>query len=293
MDNPLVYLLLGLLVAWVLSYFYSYMHNQRKLKNVAAWLQTSIHILGTKVSSRWYGTDRMDVTVAEGRGNIFEAAVVLGVQSRQLFRALLSILRGGRDSISILATLRKPTARGMEFEIYETKGPVPATVATAEKSSQPWQIVAHPKAAAYQIAYRTPGAKEMAIRTLTLLLDDKFDLRRFSVRSSSPHIFVIVNSGMLPPSDAANLLQLVRTISDEVATLPEKELGRSPKSPKNQPKNENKSLARLEKPRSAIERQRRVSILPRQGATPLEGVDKLIMEYPRIRTGDDKKADLN
>jgi hypothetical protein len=103
-----------------------------------------------------------------------------------------------------------------------------------------------------------------------------------------------VNSGMLPPTDAANLLQVVRAISDEVATLPEKELGRSQKpSKKETGKNDNKSLARVEKPRSAIERQRRVSILPRPGATPAPGIDPQITEFPRIWIGDDKKADLN
>lgn len=280
MDNPLFFLLLGVAVAWVGSYFYSMLHNQRKVKVLAAWLQASIHILGTKISSRFVGTDRVDATVGEGRGNIYEAAIVIGVQSRQFFRAVLSLARGGRDSITILATLRRPTARGLEFEIFEANGPLPVTVVTAGTSSEPFEISEHPNQPAYKVAYRSLGGREIALRTLTILLDDKFNVRRFSVRPTSPHFMVVLNVNALPQSDSSNLLQLVKTLSDEVAVAPVP--ATTPAKAERKAKRSNQPVIKTN-----------LSILPRNGAVPAPGIDPGII-LPRDTQGKNHPpADLN
>lgn len=217
MDNPLVFLLLGLLVAWVGSYFYSFQRNRSKLRRLAGWLKEALPILGTKQSSRWQGADRLDVLVNEGRGNIREAAIVLGMQSRQLFKAIISLVRHGRDSMTVLVSLTKPPFAGNEFEIFEADGPLPRSVLAAVDTAQAWHIEDFPRANSYKIAFRTDTAKEMAKRLLTLLLDDQFEVRRFSVRPNAPHFLLVLNLGRMPQVEAAGLLRLLRSLADEVA----------------------------------------------------------------------------
>ena len=217
MDNPLFFLLLGLLVAWVGSYFYSFQHNRRKLRYLALWLQEALVLLGSGYTSRWQGSDRLDIILPEGRGNIREAAIVLGMQSRQLFKALLSLVRAGRDSLTLLVSLRTGTVAGREFEIFEAKGPIPRSITLAADSVQPWKIEDYPRAPLYRVAFRTPAARESAYAVLALLLDDGFNLRRLSARSSAPHLMLVLNLGVVPKVEAASLLRLMKNLSDEVS----------------------------------------------------------------------------
>lgn len=220
MDNPLVFLLLGLLIVWVGSYFYSFQRNRRKLRLLASWLKEALPILGAKQSSRWQGADRLDVFVNEGRGNIREAAIVLGMQSRQLFKMIISLVRRGRDSMTTLVSLTKAPVAGNEFEIYEATGPIPRSVLAAAGTEQAWQTEDFSRNGAYKLAFRTTTAQETAQRVITLLLDDGYELRRFSVRPSAPHFMLVLNMGKMPQVEAADLLRLLRTLADEVARPP-------------------------------------------------------------------------
>lgn len=217
MDNPLFFLLLGLLVAWVGSYFYSFQHNRRQLRYLAGWLKEALSLLGSGYTSRWQGSDRLDIILAQGRGNIREAAIVLGMQSRQLFKALLSLVRAGRDSLTLLVSLKTPTVAGREFEIFEAKGPMPRNVSLEVESAQPWKIEDYPRAPLYRIAFRTSAARESAFGVLTLLLDDGFNLRRLSVRPSAPHLLLVLNLGVMPKTEATALLRLMKNLSEEVS----------------------------------------------------------------------------
>ncbi|HEX2911150.1 MAG TPA: hypothetical protein VH186_10110 [Chloroflexia bacterium] len=216
MDNPFFYLLLGLLVAWIGSYFYSIQRNRKRLREIAYWLQDALPLLGAKHTSQWRGADRLDIFVNEGRGNIREAALVGGMQSRQLFKAVISLIRGGRDSLTLLVSLQKPPASGNEFEIFEAKMPVPRTVVGASDSGNPWQIENYARSNFYKLAFRTPNAREMASRILTLLLDDGFVVRRLSTRPGAPHIMLVLNMSAAPKVEAAALLRLVKGLSDEL-----------------------------------------------------------------------------
>jgi hypothetical protein len=217
MDNPLFFLLLGLLVAWVGSYFYSFQHNRRKLRYLASWLQEALVLFGSGYTSRWQGSDRLDIIVAEGRGNIRESAIVLGMQSRQLFKALVLLVRAGRDSMTMLVSLKTGTVAGREFEIFEAKGPIPRSVTLAADSAQPWKVEDYPRTPLYRVAFRTPAARESAFAVLALLLDDGFNLRRLSVRASAPHLMLVLNLGVVPKVEAASLLRLMKNLSDEVS----------------------------------------------------------------------------
>lgn len=219
-DNPLVFLLLGLLILWVGSYFYSFQRNRSKLRNLASWLKDDLPILGVKPSSRWQGADRLDVFVNEGRGNIREAAIVLGMQSRQLFKMVISLVRRGRDSMTTLVSLTKAPAAGNEFEIYEAAGPIPRVVLASADTDQKWETIDFSRNNAYKIAYRTETARETAERVLTLLLNDRFEVRRFSVRPNAPHFLLVLNLVKMPQVEAAELLRLLRNLADEVARPP-------------------------------------------------------------------------
>lgn len=233
MNNPLVLLLLGLLIIWVGSYFYSCQRNRRALRLLANWLKEALPILGARQSSRWQGADRLDVFVTEGRGNIREAAIVLGMQSRQLFKLIISLVRRGRDSMTTLVSLTRATAAGNEFEIFETAGIIPRVVLAASDTEQPWQTEDFARNNAYRIAFRSDNAREMARRVLTLLLDEGFEVRRLSVRPNAPHFMLVLNLRKMPQVEATGLLRLLRTLADEVAQSPEKSFKRPEKSLKN------------------------------------------------------------
>ncbi len=216
-NNPLFFLLLGLLVTWVGSYFYSIQFNRRRLRGLAQWLQSALPLLGIKWNSRWQGADRLDVLVSEGRDNVREAAIVMALQSRQLFKALLSTLRHGRDSLTLLASLNHAPPRSGEYEIFEASGPLPRYVAAEANGVQPWEVLDYPRSKVYRVAARSQSGREAAFRVLTLLLDDGLEVRRISLRAGAPHIMVVVNLGKLPQIEAAAFLRVIKNMSDEAA----------------------------------------------------------------------------
>lgn len=262
-DNPLLYLLLGLLFAWVASYLYSIQHNRRRLRQLAMWLKDALPLLGGRASSTWHGADRLTVSIPDGRGNIREAAIVLGMQSRQLFRALVSLLRGGRDSLTMLVSLHKGPVNGNEFEIFEAAAPLPKVVVAAAQTAQPWEVEEYARNKAYRLAFRTSTGRETAQRVLTLLLDDGFNLRRFSVRSSVPHLMLVLNVGVLPRTEAAALLRLIRNLSEEV-TRPPRPAGPAPAKSQSSPSSTSRSR-RSTVPNSVI--------FPPDGSSPEPGID--------------------
>ncbi len=213
LDNPLTYFVFGLLFAWVASYFYSIWHNRRKLTFVARWLEEALHILGSHTTSRWHGTDRLDILVGEGRGVIKEAAIVLGAQSRRLFSAMLSLVRGGRDSMSFLVQLSRNPQPLFHYEIFGLKEPLPQSVLL---DSQAWEIEDYPRGAPYRVAFKTSEGRASAFRVIALLHDMKLDIRRVSVRPNVPQLFFVFNLPGLPQSDANELLRLIRNLVEEV-----------------------------------------------------------------------------
>jgi hypothetical protein len=213
LDNPLAYLIFGLLFAWVASYFYSAWHNRRKLTWVARWLEESLPILGSKISSRFHGTDRLDILINEGRGIIKEAAIVVGVQSRRLFNALISVVKGGHDSMSFMVQLNRAPNPNFYFEIYGLKEPVPQLVMLTPEA---WQIEDYPRAP-YHIAFKTSVARESAFRLIALLHDLNLDIRRISIRSTMPQVFLVFNLTRQPQVEAGELLRIIRSLSEEVS----------------------------------------------------------------------------
>jgi hypothetical protein len=213
LENPLAYFLLGLLFAWVGSYFYSPWHNRRKLTWMARWLEEPIHILGGRISSRWSGTDRLDILINDGRGVITEAAIVLGAQSRRIFNLIISLARGGRDSMSFLIQLRQTPPPSIHFEIFSTKAPLPRTIALDEQS---WQLENYPNGAPYRVAFKTTAGRDSAFRLIALLHDLRLEIRRISVRSTVPQLFLVFNLNRLPQFDSAELLRVIRSLADEI-----------------------------------------------------------------------------
>lgn len=214
LDNPLAYFVFGLLFAWVISYFYSAWHNRRKLTWLARWLEDALPLLGGKISSRFQGTERLDILVNEGRGVIKEAAIVLGVQSRRLFNLVISLIKGGRDSMSYMIHLNRAPDPNFYFEIYGLKEPVPRLILLDPAT---WQIEDYPRAP-YRVAFKTSEAKESAFRLIALLHDLKLNIRRVSIRSTMPQIFMVFNLTHLPQVEAGELLRIIRSLVEEVTT---------------------------------------------------------------------------
>ncbi len=240
LDNPLTYFIFGLLFAWIGSYFYSAWHNRRKLTWLAKWLEPSLHILGSKISSRWHGTDRLDILIGEGRGMMRDGAIVLGVQSRRLFNALISTLRGGRDNMNILVSLQNMPASAYQFEVFGAKEPVPRTVAL---NMAAWDIEDYSRAP-YRVAFQDETGRDNAFRLITLLLDLGLDIRRVSVRPVLPQLFFTFNMGRLPQSEAGELLRIVRGVAEE-ASQPAKTNLRPPRSGNKSSKTSKKEIDKL------------------------------------------------
>jgi hypothetical protein len=259
MENPLFFVLLVLLVAWASSYLYSFQHNRSKLRSLAGWLQDALSLLGSGYNSRWRGSDRLDVVIPTGRGNIREAAIVIGMQSRQLVKAVISLVRRGRDSLTMLISLKDAPVAGREFEIFESKGPMPRNVLLAEGSLQSWEVETYPQNANYQVAFRTQAARKSAFTLLAALQDNRFDLRRLSVRASAPHLMLVLNVGAIPKSDASALLRLVKNLSQDVA---------QPLKPETSAKSRSKQSS---KPGRAS--QTAQPLLPEDAVPPTPGID--------------------
>jgi hypothetical protein len=236
LQNPLSFFLLGLFFAWVASYFYSAWHNRRKLTILARWLEPALPILGSGTTSRWRGTDRLDVLIGEGRGPLVEAAIVIGVQSRRLFSAILSLLRGGRDSMSFLIRLNRPLNPASYFEIFGSKEPPPQGVLLEPEA---WKIEEYSRGKPYRIAFREAAGRESALRVVALLQDLQLEIRRVSVRSSAPQLFFVFNVGQLPQSDPSELLRLLRNLAEEVTTP-----GRNPETNRERPSTRSKNRER-------------------------------------------------
>jgi hypothetical protein len=220
MENPLFFLVLGLMVAWVGSYFYSMQYNRRKLTILGRWLQEALTQLGGRVSSRWTNQDTLSISINDGRGRIKEVLVVLAAQRRDLYSMLISLVRGGKDSMSFVLALNPPTRAGAEFEIFKKGTPVPKAVLLGLGGVKDWAIEDYSRNALYQIAARTEATREMASRLITLLLDDGYDIRRVSIRPTTPHMMLVFDIPGLPQADAHDLVQLIRNLADEVSSTP-------------------------------------------------------------------------
>jgi hypothetical protein len=215
MDNPLFYLVLGILLAWAISFLYSFQVSRKKITWLARWLEPALPLLGSQIKSNWKGNNTLTITIERGKGIIRESAFVLGVQSKVLFSMLVSLVRGGKDSITILVSINPPTRAGAEFEIFEANAPVPRSL--LHLSQTDWRIEDYPRGAPFKIAFKETAARESAFRLIALLKDDGFFIRRISVRLTTPHILIVLNVPHLPAARAEDLLQLIRNLAEEVA----------------------------------------------------------------------------
>jgi hypothetical protein len=214
MDNPFFYLALGILLAWAVSFLYSFQVSRRKLTLLARWLEPALPMLGNQINSSWKGNNTLTITVGRGKGIVREAAFVLGVQSKVLFSMLVSLVRGGKDSLTILVSINPPTRAGAEFEIFEANAPVPRTLL---KLPPDWRIEDHGRGAPYKIAFRESTARDSAYRLIALLQDDHYFIRRISIRSSTPHLMLVFNVPRYPTGRAEDFIQLLRNLAEEVS----------------------------------------------------------------------------
>jgi hypothetical protein len=216
MESPLLILVTVLLMAWVGSYFYSYQYSRRKLTFLARWLEDALPLLGSNISSRWLNQNTLSIEVKTGKDKIREAMVVLGTVRREIFAWLLSTLRGGKDSMTLLVALNTSIRSGTEFEIFRKNDPVPKTVLLGLGGLNDWEIQDYPREAPYRIASRLDESNELATRLITLLLDEGYDIRRISVRTTTPHLMVVLNITHQPRGSAHDLLQLIRNLAEDV-----------------------------------------------------------------------------
>ncbi|MEI6046699.1 MAG: hypothetical protein WCS37_20285 [Chloroflexota bacterium] len=240
LENPLAYFVFGLLFAWVGSYFYSAWHNRRKLTWMAHWLEEPLRILGSRITSRWNGTDQLNISIKDGNGVISEAIIVLGAQSRRIFNLIISLLRGGRDSMSFLIQIKRNPPFSSQFEIFGIKEPPPRMIAL---DAQAWQVEDYPKGAPYRVAFKTKTGRESAFRLIALLHDLKLEIRRISVRSTVPQLFLVFNLNTLPQFDSAELLRIIRSLTEEVSQPLSSETKPAPKQGKAKTKTKTNELS--------------------------------------------------
>lgn len=212
MTSPLFYFLMGIVFVWVLSYFYNYQASRSKLKRIARWLNESLFILGGNPTSRWQGFNTLQILLNGGRGVIQDGAIIIGTQSKEMFAALVSLVRGGHDSLNFLFTLNPTPPLANVFEIFEAQGQVPRIVALSATGE--WQIEPTPNGS-YRVAYRTIAARDSAFRLVTLIKDYGLEIRRISLRSETPHLLLSFNLGNRINVEAHEFLQTIRNLAEE------------------------------------------------------------------------------
>jgi hypothetical protein len=212
MNSPILYFFMGIAFVWGLSYFYNYQISRSKLNKIARWLNEGLWVLGGKPTSRWQGSNTLRILLNGGRGVISDGAIVLGIQSKELAKALLSIMRGGRDSMNFVFTLTTPPQVANCFEIFEASGPLPRVIML--NVSGEW-MVEPASTGAYRIAYLNNTGRESAIRLLTLFNDYGLDIRRISVRTEAPHLLLTFNLHGQIKVEARELLSTIRNLAEE------------------------------------------------------------------------------
>ncbi|MEI7554700.1 hypothetical protein [Candidatus Chlorohelix sp.] len=238
MENPLLLLLPIILALWVGSFFYNLQYSRRKLTWLARWLEDSLAMLGSDIGSRWLNQNTLSIEVKQGKGRIREVVIVLGSVRREIFARLLTLVRGGKDSMTIMISINPPPRPGTEIEIFKKSDPVPRPVMLGLGGMKDWEVQDYSHGAPYRIASRLDQINGLAERVITLLNDDGYDIRRISVRPTSPHLLFVFNMVKLPKTDAHDLIQLIRNLIEEVADpQPPKRTGyklrdkRTPKEP--------------------------------------------------------------
>lgn len=212
MNSPLFYFFLGIVFVWVVSYFYNFQISRSKLKKVGQWLNEGLFILGGKPSSRWRGANTLQILLNGGRGAISDGAIVLGTQSKELFAALVSLTRGGRDSMNFLFTLQPVPPLTNNFEIFEANGQIPRVVILNAGGEWQTEITADEK---YKIAYHTVSARDTAQQLLSLLRDYGMDVRRISLRNQTPHLLLSFNLRGQINVASQEFLQTIRNLAEE------------------------------------------------------------------------------
>lgn len=212
MNSPLFYFFLGIVFVWVVSYFYNFQASRSKLKRVGQWLNEGLFILGGKPSSRWRGANTLQILLNGGRGVISDGAIVVGTQSKELFAALVSLTRGGRDSMNFLFTLQPAPPNSNNFEIFEARGQIPRVVMLNAGGEWQTETTADER---YKIAYHTIAARDNAQRLITLLRDYGLEIRRVSLRNQTPHLLLSFNLRGQINVAAQELLQTIRNLAEE------------------------------------------------------------------------------
>ena len=212
MNTPIFYLLMGIVFVWVLSYFYNYQVSRNKLKRIALWLQESLSILGGNPTSRWQGFNTLHIMLNGGRGVINDGAIIIGCQSKELFAALVSLVRGGRDSLNFVFSLRPAPLPANVFEIYEANGQVPRIVALSSPDEWQTEISSNGQ---YRIAYRTSVGRESALRVVTLMMDYGLEIRRISLRTEAPHLLLSFNLRNRINVSSHELIGTIRNLAEE------------------------------------------------------------------------------
>ncbi len=234
MNTPIFYFLMGIVFVWVLSYFYNYQASRGKLTRIARWLKDSLPILGGSATSRWQGSNTLHILLNDGRGVISDGAIVIGTQSKELFAAMVSVVRGGRDSLNFIFTLRPAPLAANAFEIFEAVGQLPRVVVLSNPDE--WQVELVPSSL-YRIAYRTITGRDNALRLIALLNDYGLDIRRISLRTEIPHLLLSFNLRTHINVDSHELLGTIRNLAEESVggTTPTVSSKNNGKGPNNKP----------------------------------------------------------
>ena len=212
MNTPIFYFLMGIVFVWVLSYFYNYQASRSKLTRIARWLKDSLPILGGNATSRWQGSNTLHILLNDGRGVISDGAIVIGTQSKELFAAMVSVVRGGRDSLNFIFTLRPAPLAANAFEIFEAVGQLPRVVVLSNPDE--WQVELAPDGL-HRVAYRTSTGRDNALRLITLLNDYGLDIRRISLRTEIPHLLLSFNLRTRINVNSHELLGTIRNLAEE------------------------------------------------------------------------------
>ena len=293
MNTPIFYFLMGIVFVWVLSYFYNYQASRSKLTRIARWLKDSLPILGGNPTSRWQGSNTLHILLNDGRGVISDGAIVVGTQSKELFAALVSLVRGGRDSLNFIFTLRPTPLAANAFEIFEAVGQIPRVVVLSNPDE--WQVELALNGL-YRVAYRTIAGRDIALRLITLLNDYGLDIRRISLRTEVPHLLLSFNLRTRINVDSHELLGTIRNLAEESVrgtTVSNKSNKNNSKDQNNKPGGSSDSNAKKPAKTKHSQPQPPSPLLVNDPLTPRFGPPLSPYYEPGITKNYDRNADKN
>lgn len=203
----------ALLIAVVASFLAGSWLNRQRSKQLGAWLQAGLGVLGGRPAWRWIRSvsSGAEVAIANPKPPFRGIRISYYLLTRE-FLPLWGFerLKGKRDLLSVRADLRRAPA--YEFEVVPLHGALRRTLDT-EQDDRHWQEMP----AGLGLATHGPPEPALAARITSFLEIYGPYVERLSLRSRHPHVILFVRLTGLEAQPCTDLVRAFTSLFSEAS----------------------------------------------------------------------------